>query len=292
MLETGISRRTMGVSAAGFAAGVLAACGGGAEAQSQGGSTTSRPTIVMVEGAWHWAGCFIKVANLLTQMGFPVVLPDLKSHGYSTATYDQVTGMADYVAPVGAVLEAATSPVILLGHSMGGVSITHLGEAYPSKIRKLVYLTAYMTPNGRSANDYIFSPAYMNDPNAAEVFQVLGGSADGKGVMLDKTRPALVRAAFYGDCSDRDVSIAVANTLATTSNVPYGYVPATTAARYGSIPRVYIECTADHAIPIAQQRQMQADVPGATVMTLNTSHSPFFSQPQALADMIARASAS
>lgn len=254
--------------------------------------TSTKPTIVMVEGAWHWAGCFIKVSNLLTQRGYPTVLQDLKSHGYSPASHDQVPDMADYVSPLSALLEALPSPVVLLGHSMGGVAITYAGELYASKIRKLIYLTAYMTPAGKSANDYIFSQAYMNDPSAAEVFQILAASADGKGVTLDKSKPELVKAAFYGDCSDRDVAIAVANTTRTTSNVPYGYVPSTTAARYGAVPRVYIECTADRAIPIAVQRRMQADVPGATVMTLDTSHSPFFSQPEQLADLIVKASES
>lgn len=251
---------------------------------------SGKPTIVMVPGAWHWAGCFQKVANMLTQIGHPVILADLKSHGYSAANYDEVIDMADYVSPVSAVLEAATAPVVLLGHSMGGVSITHLGETHAGKIRKLIYLTAYMTPAGRSANDYIFSPAYMNDPSAAEVFQVLSASPDGKGVVLDKSQSERVKRAFYGGCSDRDIAIATANTVATTCNVPYGYLPTSTAARYGATPRVYIECTADRAIPLTMQRRMQADVPGATVMTLDASHSPFFSQPQQLAHLIAQAS--
>lgn len=55
-------RKSIAMSAAGFAAGVLAGCGGGANAES---STSAKPTIVMVEGAWHWAGCFTKVANQL-----------------------------------------------------------------------------------------------------------------------------------------------------------------------------------------------------------------------------------
>lgn len=265
----------------------VAASGGPPDAAEQG--TAAKPTIVMVHGAWHWGGCFLKVANLLTQQGFPVVMPDLKSHGYSEATYDEVTTMADYAASVSAILQAATSPVVLLGHSMGGVTLTYLAELYPDKIRTLIYLAAFMTPNGKSANDYIFSSAYASDPAAAELFQLLTASSDNKGVVLDAAKPALVKAAFYGDCSEHDVAVAASNIIPINSNVPYGAVASTTAARFGSVPRVFIECTLDKAIPIAQQRQMQADVPGATVMTLPTSHSAFFSEPDQLATLIAKA---
>jgi pimeloyl-ACP methyl ester carboxylesterase len=282
-------RKSLSMVAGGLVGGALAACGGGGSQNAVAQATTAKPTIVMVHGAWHWGGCFLKVANRLTQMGYPVVMPDLKSHGYSAATYDQVTDMADYAAPVSAILQAATSPVVLLGHSMGGVTLTYLAELYPDKIRKLVYLTAFMTPSGKSANDYIFSAAYATDPAAAELFQLLSASSDSKGVVLDVAQPALVKAAFYADCSDHEVAIAAANIIPINSNVPYGAVAATTVAKFGSIPRVFIECTLDKAIPIAQQRQMQADVPGATVMTLATSHSPFFSEPDQLANLIATA---
>ncbi|SEK17344.1 MULTISPECIES: alpha/beta fold hydrolase [unclassified Variovorax] len=277
---------TKGASAAGFDADDWSECGDGAGGQH---GTGRKPTVIMIEGAWHWAGCFQKVANLLALRGYPVLLPDLKSHGYSDATYDQVSCMADYVAPVAALLEKAQEPVVLLGHSMGGATLTSLGELYPHKIRRLIYLAAYMTPNGKTVNDYVSSPAYATDPSAAELFQVLSPSADGKGLTLDTTKPALIKAAFYGDCSEHDVALAAANVIPTTSNVPGNFVPTGTASRYGSLPRTYIECTADRAIPITQQRQMQADVPGATVMTLDASHSPFFSQPERLAEMVAAA---
>ena len=282
-------RKSLSVVAGGFAGGVLVACGGGGSDDAVAQAKTVKPTIVMVSGAWHWGGCFLKVANQLAQIGYPVVMPDLKSQGYSEATYDQVEGMADYTAPVASVLQAAASPVILLGHSIGGVTLTYLAERYPDKILKLIYLTAFMTPNGTSANSYIFSPAYVTDPAATELFQLLSASPDGKGVVLDTTKPRLVKAAFYADCSDHDVAIAAANIIPINSSAPYGEVAATTAARFGSIPRVFIECTLDRAIPIAQQRQMQADVPGATVMSLASSHSPFFSHPDQLASLIASA---
>ncbi|MEQ1581103.1 MAG: alpha/beta fold hydrolase [Steroidobacteraceae bacterium] len=57
----------------------------------------------------------------------------------------------------------------------------------------------------------------------------------------------------------------------------------TSAARWGRIPRVYIECTADQAISISAQRAMHSQLPCSKVVTLDTSHSPFLSAPDAVA---------
>jgi hypothetical protein len=146
-----------------------------------------------------------------------------------------------------------------------------------------------MTPSGKSANDYIFSSAYAGDPAVASLLKILSASSDGKGVTLNTDHPDLVKDAFFADCSTRDIAVAAANIVSTNSNVPFAAQTVTTAANFGSIPRVFIECTEDHAIPIAQQRKMQADVPGATVMSLRTSHSSFFSDPDELAGLILKA---
>jgi len=174
---------------------------------------------------------------------------------------------------------------------MGGVTLTYLAEKYPEKtekypekISKLIYLTAFMAPKGKKAVDYIL--LYLKIPAAKELFQVMSEVNDGRGVKLDLTQRAVVKAAFYADCSEHDVDIAAKNVLPIQSSVPNQTVSTITAKRFGSIPRVYIECTEDKAIPIETQRLMISDVPGATVASLKTSHSSFFSQPDSLAKLI------
>jgi len=296
-------RKSLGLTVDGIAAGLIsaaagtsAAAGESQKAQLHKGADRSPPqtgkaTIVMIHGGWHWGGCFQKVATRLAANGHPVILPDLTAHGYSPATYDQITSIADHVAPVAEILEAASEPVILLGHSLGGVALTYLGERYPEKVRKLIYLTAFMAPDGKTVSDYVYSSDYAKDPAASEIVQLLSASADGKGVVLGTDDPVLLKAAFYADCSARDIAVAAANITPVISGVQYVTPSTITPEKFGSIPRVFIECTADRAIPIAIQRKMQADVPGATVMTMPTSHSPFFSAPERLADLILAASA-
>ena len=206
------------------------------------------------------------------------------SHGYSDRAYDSFSTMADYVQPVEHMLQQATEPVVLLGHSAGGVTLTYLAERYPDKIATLIYLTAFMVPNGKKSPDYYMLNA--TNPSCKELFEVLLPVNDGRGLMLDVQKRSSLKAAFYDDCSDHDFDIALRNINATTSTVPDSTVSTITAERFGKIPRVYIECTLDKALPIECQRLMNQDVPGAKVVSLAASHSPFFSMPAELAQMI------
>jgi hypothetical protein len=65
---------------------------------------------------------------------------------------------------------------------------------------------------------------------------------------------------------------------------PFAKPVQTTPERWGAVPRVYIECTEDHAISFQSQQSMHTLLPCSRVMTMSASHSPFLSTPQALAD--------
>ena len=139
-----------------------------------------------------------------------------------------------------------------------------------------------MCPSGESFLSYI-------PPERSAKFGFLpifdsAGPADG--VTLKVSDPELVRSAFYADCSDHDFHIAMANINPTNCLVPLQWKSAITPHRFGSIPRTYIETSEDRTLPPALQRQFQTDMPGAKVRTLAASHSPFFSQPEVLADLI------
>jgi pimeloyl-ACP methyl ester carboxylesterase len=256
-----------------------------ASAASARPAPLAKPKIVMVHGSWHWGGCFEKVGNLLAEAGYPVATPDLTSHGYSDRSYDSFSTMSDYVQPVEEILQNTTTPVVLLGHSMGGATLTYLGEKYPNKISKLIYLTAFMVPKGKSVLDYTKQKA--DNPATKELRSIIKLVGGGRGAELNTTNRDLVKAAFYADCSDHDVDIALKNCIAVTSLVPNAAISEVTPERFGKIPRVFIECTLDKAIPIESQRLMMKDMPGAKVVSIATSHSSFFSKPAELAKIIA-----
>lgn len=239
----------------------------------------AKSTIVLIHGSWHWGGCFQKVADRLAVSGYPTLTPDLTSHGYSEAAWTDVDSMETYTMPVRKLLADMDEPVVLVGHSMGGVSLTYLAETMPEKIRSLVYLTAFMTPPDKTANDYLFS--YSKDPLASALFQVVA-PVDGGGLALDVEKPELVREAFYGDCSEVDLRVAKRNAVPINSAIPNVYTPRSITG----IERHYITCSNDRAIPLSVQWQMIQDVPGCTVHAIGTSHSPFFSAPDQLATVL------
>jgi pimeloyl-ACP methyl ester carboxylesterase len=88
---------------------------------------------------------------------------------------------------------------------------------------------------------------------------------------------------FFADCSPSDLELA-RTLLVPQAAAPFATPIQTTSDRWGTVPRVYIECTEDHAISLASQRSMHTLLPCSRVITMTTSHSPFLSAPQALAD--------
>jgi pimeloyl-ACP methyl ester carboxylesterase len=98
--------------------------------------------------------------------------------------------------------------------------------------------------------------------------------------------PSALRDVFYADCPDADVVLAELSLGPESVAALAGRVHVTTA-RWGAIPRVYVECTEDRAISIATQRAMVARAPCERVLSLETSHSPFFSAPEQLARHLA-----
>ena len=240
----------------------------------------SNPLIIFVHGGFHWGGCFAKVATLLAARGKCVLTPDLAGHGFDTKPRSQIRSMADYTAPIARLIEQADEPVVLIGHSMGGISLSYLGERYPDKIARLIYLSAVMLPPGASATDA------SEDSAQSAIGAITAPAEDGSGIRISPIPEALA-AGFYGDCSAHDIAIATRNLTEINPLPPFIWRSDVTPEKYGRIPRVYIETIRDQAVPIAMQRAFQTAFPGTIVHTMDCAHSPFFSHPSALVDLIA-----
>ena len=233
-------------------------------------------TFVLVHGAWHGGWCWHKIVARLEARGHKVVAPDMPGHGIDKTPIEQVT-LDSIAQKIAGVVKVQAEPVVLVGHSYGGSIITHTAELCASKVRKLVYVTAFLPPDGQTTLGIS-----ADDPQSM-IAAGIQFAPDGQTAGFD---PAMIRDAFYADCSDDDIA------LARLCLVPEGLAgfaaPVhTTAQNWGGIPRVYIECVKDRAIGIDRQRAMVKALGCATVLSLDTDHSPFFSTPDALTDMLA-----
>ena len=114
---------------------------------------TRQPVLVSVHGAWAGGWQFKKVATLLEAKGWKVYRPSLSGLGehFNTARTD--IGLATHIDDiVNFILFEDLHDVILLGHSYGGMVITGVADRVPERIKRVIYLDAFLPENGESAN--------------------------------------------------------------------------------------------------------------------------------------------
>jgi pimeloyl-ACP methyl ester carboxylesterase len=233
-------------------------------------------TYVLVHGAWHGAWCWHKVLPLIEERGHKVHAIDLPGHGNDKTPTASVS-LESYVQRVRLVLDGEAEPdMVVVGHSMGGIVITQAAEERPDRIRKLVYLCAFLPTNGQSLLDL----GRQDAQTMVRMPNTVVPSADGTSFTL-KTES--LKEIFYHDCSDEDVTFA-RERLVPQAAAPFATAMHTTEANFGRVPRVYIECLQDHAISPPIQERMYTTLPCERVITMDTSHSPFFSAPNELAE--------
>jgi pimeloyl-ACP methyl ester carboxylesterase len=229
-------------------------------------------SFVLVHGSWHGAWCWYKVASRLRALGHEVIVPELPSHGRDRTPPEQVT-LDDYVARIAEAIDRAREPVVLVGHSRGGIPLSQTAEARPEGIRMLIYLAAYLLRDGETVMDWATSDT------ASLVMPNLDVGEDRSWDML---REEAFDAALYADCAAEDVTLA--HLLLTPEPLAPSMTPLQlTAERYGRLPRAYIELTQDRAVTPDLQQRMRSAPPCARVIELAASHSAYFSVPDELA---------
>ena len=109
--------------------------------------TSSKPTIVIVHGAWGGGWAFKKVESLLRQKGFDVYRPQLTGQGDRVHLARPDIGLNTHIDDVvNTILYEDLRDIVLVGHSYGGMVISGVADRVPDRIRRLVYLDA-MVPN-------------------------------------------------------------------------------------------------------------------------------------------------
>jgi pimeloyl-ACP methyl ester carboxylesterase len=197
---------------------------------------------------------------------------DLPGHGQDKPPIHEITLAAD-TKRVCETLDAQAEPVILVGHSMGSIVITQVAEERPEKIQRLVYLTARLLQNGQS----LFQIA-QTDSESLVLPNLMVNEEQGS---LTFKQGAPLKDIFYGDCSDEDVARAT-SLLVPQARAPMETPVSITAEHFGRVPRVYLECLRDRGISPSIQKMMYTATPCQTILSMQTSHSPFFSAPQEL----------
>jgi len=231
---------------------------------------SSCATLLLVHGAWHGSWCWQRVMPLLAERGIRAHTLELPSvHGAESpdaqASLARGAALSADASAVRSLLDSLGGPVILCGHSYGGMVISLAADA---RVRELIYLCAFV-------------------PEAGESLVAAGGGRDAPWIQMLEgglTLPDQRQAAqvFYADCDADTQRWAIAHLkpqLAAAFSEPVPH-PAWQRA-----PSTYMVCAQDGAIPPELQRQTFAPRAGR-VLELDTGHSPFLSNPRALADAL------
>ncbi|HVW21104.1 MAG TPA: alpha/beta fold hydrolase [Opitutaceae bacterium] len=114
----------------------------------------ARHTIVLVHGAWGGAYAWKEVARLLTEAGNTVYRPELTGQGERVHLATPAVGVSVHIQDVvNAIVWEDLHDVVLVGHSYGGMVITGVADRIPGRIRRLIYLDAFLPENGETGND-------------------------------------------------------------------------------------------------------------------------------------------
>jgi pimeloyl-ACP methyl ester carboxylesterase len=279
--------------------------------------SSSKPTFVFVHGAWHGGWCWSETVRWLAEQGYRSVVVDLPGHGmqakFPAAYFAQPQDLSalatemsplasvtltDYCNHVLAMLQGlhreGSGPLILVGHSLGGATLSMAAELAPELIRQLVYLTAFVPVKHDSVIAYLSRPEFASSrvPPLFSANPEIVAAVRINHKSTDATYVAQCHAAFYNDMS-AEAFPAIANLLTPDEPIQaFAQQFKLTEARWGTVQRAYIRCTMDQAIPIAGQDAMIAEadamMPAKKFIqkTLHTGHSPFASDPKALAQTL------
>ncbi|SFI47352.1 Pimeloyl-ACP methyl ester carboxylesterase [Bosea sp. OK403] len=206
--------------------------------------------------------------------GWQGVYNQLKTKGYNvTIVQNPTTSLTDDVAFTKRAIAQQDGPVVLVGHSYGGVVVSEAGT--DEKVKAVVYIAAFAPDKGESVSSLIANP-----PPGASVPPILP-PVDGF-LALDKAKFA---AAFAADVDARTAAFMA------DSQVPWAVAALTGAVTnpaWKVKPSFYLVATDDHMIPPPAQRQM-AKRAGATVVETKGSHAVYVSKPGVVAEIIEKA---
>jgi pimeloyl-ACP methyl ester carboxylesterase len=227
-------------------------------------------TFILIHGAWHGSWCWEKTSPYLLKAGHRVIAPDLigmiknmprDSENILEFWNDQITELA----------VSQTEPVVLVGHSRGGLIVSAVAERVPDHVAQTVYVAACMLKDGETLAEVEFA--------TQDLLSSISMSRGGMWAEIESSRAVEL---MSHQCSPELASKAMAR-LESDVLQPVRVALHLSAERFGRVPRAYIETIDDQAVNIRTQRNMQRRWPCDLVISLHSDHSPFYSMPERLA---------
>jgi pimeloyl-ACP methyl ester carboxylesterase len=227
--------------------------------------------IVLVHGAFSGAWVWEPVLPGLREAGHTVETFDLPGQGSDQTPIEQVD-LDAYARRTCEVL-AAGEPAVLVGHSMGGMVITQAAARTPEQVVQLVYLAAFLPGDGQSLLELTHYPEAAGDQVQANM--VVEGDPP-----VARLPAEAVKVALGECCTDTQLAWLIEHTVSqpvVPFTQPFRLDP-DRAEAFAALPRAYITCLRDRAIPPQMQRRMFTDAGCDPVVEIDTDHSVWLSR--------------
>jgi pimeloyl-ACP methyl ester carboxylesterase len=228
-----------------------------------------KPTVVLVHGAFADASGWTDVARRLQRDGYPVLAPA-----------NPLRGVGADAAYIASILRSVSGPIVLVGHSYGGITITNAATGNPN-VKALVYVAAFAPDEGENLFGLQTKfPGSKLGPDALDLREY--PLADGTTSYDGYVKAAVFRDVFAGDLPPSTTAVMAAtqrpgdvHTLEQLSGPP----------AWKAIPSWYLVARNDNLIPPAVQRFM-ANRAGSHTVEVNASHVAMISKPGPTTDII------
>lgn len=232
-------------------------------------SPASADAIVIVHGAFQSAADWTEVGERLEEAGHSVALVDLPGRDAARA----VT-LADHVAATQAAVDNAGEPVVLVGHSFGGMTISAVAEARPDEVRRLVYLAAYVPADGESME--ALSATDTGNGFSADTFVV---AADYSYAEINPRDRGALFASDGTDAQKDDVAARMVREPLGPIATPVSLTP----ERFEAVDKAYVRTLRDEVVSTELQTRMIERAGIAEIVDIDTGHAPQATRPEELA---------
>lgn len=232
-------------------------------------------TFVLVHGAFQDASCWDKLIPLIKKAGHQAIAVNLPGRRGNDADAEKLT-IDSYAEAVIKVIREQSQPVALVGHSAGGITISAVAEAVPDRIKRLIYVSAYLPVSGQSLQT--LSSSDTDSLLAKGAFTVV----DGKYAEVK----ADSRAMAFGNDAEPALQKKIAASLIREPLPPLAQQVTLTAEKFGAVRKLYVLTRNDNTVSPNLQRRMLKATPVDQVFELDSGHAPYMTAPKQLAAAI------
>jgi pimeloyl-ACP methyl ester carboxylesterase len=224
-------------------------------------------TFGLVHGAYHGSWCWEKLTPQLERRGHQVLTVDLPAE-------DPRAGAAEYAAAALTAFGGAGDDLVVVGHSLGGLTIPLITASRP--VRQLIFVAGMLPRPGKTQEEVLSAEPDMLSPGPE------GGANRGPGGQT-RWRPEAAARWFFADCPPDLAAWAASRLRGQCWKIASEVTP---LPAWPAVPCSYVLGTCDPVISPAWSRRAAPAVLGVKAIEIDAGHSPFLATPTVMAQIL------